>query len=175
MSEKPSGSPAPKAFDLLASLAAFAQANRIALNDPTLIDRFMADARPKLETALADMSLVHGSRTERLFEATVLTLGRFKMFKTEDIGRVHGAMKAGAPDFRVVLNDGEQWLIEVKNVRSQKPLKQSTTMSAAYLRSLQSMRKWSAHRSSSQSSGRSGISGRSCRRSAFAARMAACA
>ena len=37
----------PKAFDLLASLAAFAQREGVALNDPTLIDRFMTDARPR--------------------------------------------------------------------------------------------------------------------------------
>lgn len=130
--------PQPKAFDLLASLAAFAQREGIALNDRTLIDRFMADARPRLETALSDATLIHGSRTERLFEATVVTLGRYRMLKTEDIGRVHGAAKARAPDFRVVLDDGEQWLVEVKNVRRSKPFKQRTSMSAAYLNSLQS-------------------------------------
>lgn len=129
--------PQPKAFDLLASLAAFARRNGIALNDPTLIDRFMADARPRLEAALSDSTLIHGSRTERLFEATVLTLGQFRMFKTEDVGRVHGAGTSRAPDFRAVLGDGEQWLIEVKNVRCRKPLRQRTSMSAAYLGSLQ--------------------------------------
>jgi hypothetical protein len=130
--------PQSKAFDLLASLAVFAQRNRIALNDPVLIDRFMADARPRLESALADKTLIHGSRTERLFEATLLSLGRFSMLKTEDVGRVHGAGTFRVPDFRVVLDDGAQWLIEVKNVRSQKPFKQQTRMSATYLASLQS-------------------------------------
>lgn len=131
------GKPQPKAFDLLTALAAFAKRNRIALNDPMLIDRFMADARPRLESALSDSTLIHGSRTERLFEATVLTLGKYRMLKTEDIGRVHGATTARAPDFRVVLDDGQQWLIEVKNVRNQKPFRQRTSMSAAYLASLQ--------------------------------------
>ena len=127
----------PKAFDLLASLAAFAQREGVALNDPTLIDRFMTDARPRLEMALSDAALIHGSRIERLFEATVLTLGRYRMLKTEDIGRVHGSGASRAPDFRVVLDDGAQWLVEVKNVRSDKPLRQRTSMSAAYLNSLQ--------------------------------------
>ena len=53
--------PQPKAFDLLASLAAFAQREGVALNDPMLIDRFMTDARPRLETALSDATLIHGS------------------------------------------------------------------------------------------------------------------
>ena len=126
-----------KAFDLLASVAAFAREDAIALNDPSLVERFVADATPKLEKALADATLIHGSRTERLFEATVLSLGHFRLLKTEDVGRVHAAVTCRAPDFRIVLGDGEQWLVEVKNVRSQEPFKQKTQMSAAYLASLQ--------------------------------------
>ena len=86
---------------------------------------------------MADPTLIHGSRTERLFEATVLSLGHFRLLKTEDVGRVHAAVSCRAPDFRIVLDDGEQWLVEVKNVRSPEPFKQKTQMSAAYLASLQ--------------------------------------
>lgn len=127
-----------KAFDLLASVAVFARENGIALNDPALVERFMSDAEPRLREALNDPALIHGSRIERLFEATVLSLGRFKLLKTEDVGRVHAAETFRAPDFRVVLNDGEQWLVEVKNVRSKEPFKQELRMSRAYLSSLQS-------------------------------------
>ncbi len=135
--QTPPERPKTKAFDLLASVAAFAREYAIALNDPSLVKRFVADATPKLEEALADATLIHGSRTERLFEATVLSLGHFRLLKTEDVGRVHAADTCRAPDFRVVLDDGEQWLVEVKNVRSKEPFKQKTQMSAAYLASLQ--------------------------------------
>ncbi|MDW9830854.1 hypothetical protein GOB24_25200 [Sinorhizobium meliloti] len=128
----------PKAFDLLASVAAFAREKGIALNDPLLAARFIADAEPRLKAALSDPTLIHGSRTEHLFEATVLSLGKFRLLKTEDVGRVHAADTCRAPDFRVVLEGGEQWLIEVKNVRCKDPFKQETRMSAAYLASLQS-------------------------------------
>ncbi|WP_288192714.1 hypothetical protein [uncultured Phyllobacterium sp.] len=127
-----------KAFDLLASVAVFARKNGIALNDSALVDRFMADAAPRLREALADPALIHGSRVERLFEATVLSLGRFKLLKTEDVGRVHAAQTLRAPDFRVVLDDGEQWLVEVKNVHSTDPAKQELRMSRKYLGSVQS-------------------------------------
>ncbi|UPT97741.1 hypothetical protein J4G48_0006500 [Bradyrhizobium barranii subsp. apii] len=126
-----------KAFDLLASVAAFAREHAIALNDPSLVERFIADAGPKLKEALVDPTLIHGWRTERLFEATVLSLGRFRLLKTEDAGRVHAVGTFRAPDFRVVLDEGEQWLVEVKNVRIRDPFKQETRMSAAYLASLQ--------------------------------------
>jgi hypothetical protein len=128
---------AKKAFDLLALATAFAQRHGVGLNDPALVERFLADAAPGLKAALADPALLHGARTERMFEANVLSLGRFGLFKTEDIGRVHAATTYRAPDFRVVLDDGDQWLIEVKNVRCENPNKQRTSMSAAYLASLQ--------------------------------------
>lgn len=127
-----------KAFALLASVASFARERGIALNEPTLVEKFMTDAEPRLKEALGDHTLIHGSRTERLFEATVLSLGRFRLLKTEDVGRVHASKHYRAPDFRVVLDDGEQWLVEVKNVRSEDPHKQQTRMSAAYFASLQS-------------------------------------
>lgn len=135
--QTPPQRPRTKAFDLLASVAAFAREHAIALNDPSLVERFVADATPKLEEALADPALIHGSRTERLFEATVLSLGHFRLLTAEDVGRVHAADTCRAPDFRVVLDDGEQWLVEVKNVRGRGPFKQKTQMSAAYLASLQ--------------------------------------
>jgi hypothetical protein len=135
--QPPPERPKTKAFDLLASVATYAREHGITLNDPSLVEPFIADATPKLKDALADPTLIHGSRTERLFEATVLSLGHFRLLKTEDVGRVHAAGTCRAPDFRVVLDDGEQWLVEVKNVRSKEPLKQGTRMSAAYLASLQ--------------------------------------
>jgi len=127
-----------KAFDLLALAAAFAQRHGVGINDPALVERFLADALPRLKAALSDPTLLHGVRTERMFEATVLSLGRFRLFKKEDVGRVHAATNCRAPDFRAVLDDGDQWLIEVKNIRCENRTQQRTTMSAAYLASLQS-------------------------------------
>ena len=129
--------PPEKAFDLLALAAAFAQRQGLDLNDPALVERFLVDAADRLRAALADPTLLHGARTERMFEATVLSLGRFRLFKTEDVGRVHAATTFRAADYRIVLDDGDQWLVEVKNVRCEDPQKQRTTMSAAYLASLQ--------------------------------------
>ncbi|WP_430415263.1 hypothetical protein [Parasphingorhabdus sp.] len=126
-----------KAFDLLALAAAFAKEKNISLTDPLFVDRFVSDAAVRLSEALDDAPLMHGSRTEKLFEATVLSLGRYRLFKTEDVGRVHASKSYRAPDFRIVLNDGVQWLVEVKNVRRENPRNQRTTMSAAYLASLQ--------------------------------------
>lgn len=126
-----------KAFDLLAATASFAHERGIALNEPSLVDQFLTDATRRLKAALQDTPLIHGTRTENLFEAMVVSLGSYRLFKTEDVGRVHASAKCRAPDFRVVLDDGEQWLIEVKNVRCEDPKRQRTRLSAAYIASLE--------------------------------------
>lgn len=125
-----------KAFDLLTELARFASDQRVSLNDPTVIEQFFAHSEPRLREALADKILMHGARTERLFEAMVRSLGQCRLLKREDVGQVYGAENMRAPDFRVVLTDGTQWLIEVKNSRSEEPFKQQLRLSAEYMASI---------------------------------------
>lgn len=125
-----------KDFDLLAVAATFAKRKGVALNDPAFIEEFLADAGPRLKDALDDNPLLHGQRAERLFEATVVSLGQYRLLKAEDNGRVHATETLRAPDFRIVLDDGDQWLVEVKNVRREDPMAQRTRLSATYLASL---------------------------------------
>lgn len=125
-----------KDFDLLAVAAAFAKHKGVPLNDPAFVEVFLADAALRLKDVLSDNPLLYGTRTERLFEATVLSLGHYRLLKAEDNGRVHADDKLRAPDFRVVLNEGDQWLVEVKNVHCEDPMVQQTRLSAAYLASL---------------------------------------
>lgn len=125
-----------KPYDLLDLLAKFARQSGMALTDPLLVPLFLEDARSGLDAALKDAPLVHGARTERQFEALVLTLGQFRLLKAEDQGRLHAEVHCRAPDYRVVLQDGRQWLIEVKNVHVEDPLRQEAHLTAPYLASL---------------------------------------
>ena len=59
-----------------------------------------------------------------MFEALLLSLGQFELLKGEDTGRLFPDARYTAPDFRVVLEGGEHWLIEVKNVYERKPFGQ---------------------------------------------------
>lgn len=126
-----------KEFDLIALAAAYAREQGIPLNHPGLADRFSDAAATRLRSALADPVLLHGSRTQNLFEAMVVSLGGYRLFKPEDVGRVHSAGTVRAPDFRAVLPEGDQWLIEVKNVRRPDPLDQTARMTTNYLASLE--------------------------------------
>lgn len=130
------GDEVAKDFDLLAQLAAFARANDVPLTDPDIAERFAADIAPRLREAIKDRNLMYGMRAERLFEAMVVSLGKFRLFKSEDNGVTHGAEGFRAPDFRVVMENGQQWLVEVKNVHRADPFDQVDEQSPAYLASL---------------------------------------
>ena len=113
-----------KPFDLLAALAKFGSENRISINDPQAVPKFADFVGDALYSALSDPALLYGQRTEAMFEAMLITLGGFSLLKAEDKGRVHPSERYIAPDFRVVLLDGTQWLIEVKNAYIEEPFRQ---------------------------------------------------
>jgi hypothetical protein len=109
---------------LLATFARFAQERRLSLRDPKIAEAFTGVASEKLAEALANDALLYGQRTQNMFEALIVSLGQYKLLKKEDVGVVHPVGHFTAPDFRVILRDGEQWFIEVKNVHDADPGRQ---------------------------------------------------
>ncbi|MBF6340880.1 hypothetical protein IU450_34070 [Nocardia abscessus] len=72
-----------------------------------------------LDESLANPSRMHGWRVQALFEAMVIALGTVRLIKQEDVGTYFFDDASGAvkpPDFRIVTEDGEQLLVEVKGV-----------------------------------------------------------
>jgi hypothetical protein len=111
-------------IDLLATSARFGREQRISLRDPKFAETFTGIVTERLAEALGNDILLHGQRTENMFKALVVSLGHYKLLKREDIGVVHPEGMYTAPDFRVHLHDGAQWLIEVKNVYDADPGRQ---------------------------------------------------
>jgi hypothetical protein len=71
-----------------------------------------------LDESLANVARLHGWRVQELFKAVVVELGGARLVKDEDEGECFsedGAM-VKLPDYRLVLEDGEMILVEVKNV-----------------------------------------------------------
>ena len=125
-------------FDLLAELAKFGFEQSISLNDPQAIPKFATFVGESLGNALSNSALLHGHRVEAMFEALLVSLGQYALLKGEDNGRVYPSDRYTAPDFRVVLPDGNQWLIEVKNARIKEPFKQERRfMKKAYRQKLE--------------------------------------
>jgi hypothetical protein len=114
----------PKPFDLLGQFGIFGVERKISLRDPEAKRAFGIHVGQAVDRALADPTLLHGQRTEAMFEALLVSLGDFCLLKAEDNGRVFPTGDFAAPDFRVVLQDGSQWLIEVKNVYEDDPFHQ---------------------------------------------------
>ncbi|MGW6405375.1 hypothetical protein [Streptomyces sp. NPDC055134] len=89
--------------------------------------RLLSDRHAESVTAISDalgeslgnISRLQGWLTQYAFEAVVVALGCVRLIKTEDSGLFYFDDSDGElqpPDFRVVLGDGTQLLIEVKNV-----------------------------------------------------------
>lgn len=116
---------APKPFDLLQVLAKFGAEKQLSLRTADARDAFSRHVDDAVERALADPLLMHGQRTEAMFEALVVSLDQFRLLTREDGGQIFPPDQFIAPDFRVVLDDGAQWLVEVKNVYLDDPLAQS--------------------------------------------------
>ena len=105
-----------KPFDLLTEFAKFGGKHQISLRDPKTTSAFIKYVGGAVDRALSDPVLLHGQRTQAMFQAMLVSLGSYSMLKVEDMGRIYPEDRFNVPDFRVVLSDGTQWLIEVKNV-----------------------------------------------------------
>ncbi|MCK1269166.1 hypothetical protein IVB44_06635 [Bradyrhizobium sp. 49] len=128
-----------KPFDLLNLYARFSRERKISVTAPQTAQEFLAAIGAQLDKALTDDILIAGQRTAAMFEAMVVALGHYKLMKVEDTGRVYPVGRYRAPDFRIVLEDDEQWLVEVKNVYEADPVRQERQIrTPSYLSSLDS-------------------------------------
>jgi hypothetical protein len=96
-----------------------AEAQSGVLGDAQDLAAFADSVSKGLSESLADKRRLHGRRTQNLFRAVVVSLDDIQMIKDEDVGTFYfdqAGPELKLPDFRVVRRDGEQLLVEVKNV-----------------------------------------------------------
>lgn len=113
-----------KPFDLLREFSRFGESSDINLNDAAIRPAFGLHVEQAIDRALKDPILLQGQRAEAMFEALVVSLGEILLVKPEDGGRVFASEKMQPPDFRIVLKDGTNWLVEVKNVYERNAFRQ---------------------------------------------------
>ena len=113
-----------KPFDLFAEFGRFGSERKMSLQDPATLLAFTGHVGDRVGGALGDSALLHGQRTEAMFESLLVSLGQFELLKSEDAGRLFPDGRYQSPDFRTVLKDGSHWLIEVKNVYEGDPARQ---------------------------------------------------
>jgi hypothetical protein len=121
-------------FEVLRLFALHALQKRTALNDPSAMEEFEVAVHSSLDAALKQDHLLQGLRTEAMFRSLVIALGAIELIKYEDAGPVYfGHDTVKVPDFRVVLSDGSQMLIEVKNLYLRNQLSRPFRLRADYL------------------------------------------
>jgi hypothetical protein len=129
----------PLRFDTFDLLTRYGQETRLPLRATETIKDFAERVRAEAEKAAATPTLVYGQRAQALFEGVVAGIGKCVLLKQEDAsGEVYygGEGEVAVPDFRVVLADGRQLLIEVKNFHQGSDARKKHTLKASYVDSL---------------------------------------
>lgn len=125
----------PMKFDVFNAFAEFGRAEKVSLRDPIgATDGFVKSIRSSVSKSLSNEALLHGMRTEAMFEALVISLGGIELLKHEDSGEIYSSDETlKVPDFRLILTDKTQVLIEVKNHFQRNDAMQPFELDAAYL------------------------------------------
>lgn len=106
----------PEKFDVLDLFCAMGVKHGYDLSDPASQADFLERVRSSFESSKVHDTTIYGKRTEALFAYVVGGLGKAKLLKQEDAGEVYyKGDDMSLPDYRLLLNDGNKMLIEVKN------------------------------------------------------------
>lgn len=113
----------PRRPDELGALSLFVQLDvpreGAAVGDQVRQTDFLEKVRGGLSRSLASPARLHGWHVQEMFAGMVLGLGQIRLLSVEDEGDCYFDDSSGPvkkPDFRLVTNEGEHLLIEVKNV-----------------------------------------------------------
>ena len=107
----------PIRFDVFNAFAEFGRLEKVSLRDPVAAtDGFVEHMRASVRRSISNEAMLHGVRTESMFEALVVSLGTIQLLKQEDSGEVYASDEAlKVPDLKMILSDGSQIMVEVKN------------------------------------------------------------
>ena len=92
------------------------------LSDPEITEKFINQLSDEFTKAKSNPIMLHGFRAQAMFEYVVSSLGNCAIVKTEDAGSLHTTdAEIKVPDLRILLNNGEEFLVEVKNFYQSSP------------------------------------------------------
>jgi len=123
----------PEKYDVIDLYDAIGRDKGYRLGNPEDMAEFSAVVTDALSSAQSPI-MVHGRRVEAMFSYITASLGKSTLIKKEDCGDVFSAdLDLKIPDYRVVLNSGEQLLVEVKNCHHKREFK----LEKSYIESLE--------------------------------------
>jgi hypothetical protein len=106
----------PEKFEVIDLFTALGREHGYKLSVEEDASDFIERIGSSLKASKDNPNLLHGKRVESLFAHVAGALGKCRLIKQEDSGDVFAAEQyIQAPDYKVILNDGSQYFIEVKN------------------------------------------------------------
>jgi hypothetical protein len=106
----------PERFEVLNLYDVLGRNLDLKIDDSESKSKFIETITQSIERISDNDQLIYGQRTQSLFSYVAASLGKAKFIKEEDSGEViHQNNEILPPDFEVVLNDEERFLVEVKN------------------------------------------------------------
>ena len=112
----------PENFGALALYDAIGRKHGFDLGDDTSSDKFLGRVGKLLRQNRSDPILVHGQRVQSMFGYVAASMGKCAVIKQEDSGELY-AVDTGLriPDYRIVLDSGDRFFVEVKNCNKARP------------------------------------------------------
>jgi len=112
----------PEKFEIIDLFDAIGRAWNFTLDDKSSEQQFLENISKTLSRNKNNPVLIHGLRVESMLEYVAASLGKCILIKQEDSGEVCSAYpNMRVPDYRIVLEDNEQYLVEIKNCHKVKP------------------------------------------------------
>ncbi|NVM32005.1 MAG: hypothetical protein HWN65_24405, partial [Candidatus Helarchaeota archaeon] len=85
--------------------------------------KFVNKVKKELTKAKNSPTILHGVHTQAMFECLVASLDNCVVLKQEDSGEIYArATPLEVPDLRLLLDDGEEFFVEVKNYYQSNPM-----------------------------------------------------
>ena len=106
----------PEKFEVIDLFTAFGRKHGYKLSVEEDANDFIDRIGKSLKASQDNPNLLHGKRVESLFAYVAGALGKCRLIKQEDSGETFTTeQEIQAPDYKIILNDGSQYFIEVKN------------------------------------------------------------
>jgi len=112
----------PQRFDLIEILDEYARSRGLDIRDPSGDEAFLRHLGSQIEANRRSDILLYGLRAQTMFAFVAAALGACRAIKEEDTGNLYvDNPELRAPDFRIIMLDGREFLAEVKNCHTADP------------------------------------------------------
>lgn len=113
----------PEKFETIEIYKSLSRKEGYKLSSDEHTSQFIDRLSLEFKAAKSNPALVHGTRVQAMFEYVVVSLDNVTMFKSEDSGSVYAREEdIVIPDFRIIDENGNEFLVEVKNFYQTDPM-----------------------------------------------------